>query len=205
VILEFLSDENRAHFDEVGRLLQAVGRKVVVDAGIVRGLDYYTRTVFEVHYPALGARSALCGGGRYDHLLRDLGGPDLPSVGFAIGFTGTLLVLEELGLDRGLVQSPPEVYVAAADEAGRATVFELAEELRAAGVGAVFDLESKGLKAQMKAAGKAGHRLAVLVGSEELARGVVTVKQLDRREQSEAPRAQLLDAVRAALDGPGEL
>src|SRR5262245_65826329 len=77
----------------------------MVDPGIVRGLDYYTRTVFEIHAPALGARSALCGGGRYDHLIRDLGGPDLGAVGFAVGFTSTLTLLRDLGL---LDQAPPE-------------------------------------------------------------------------------------------------
>jgi len=198
IILDFLSEENRAHFDEVGELLRAVGRKVVVDPGIVRGLDYYTRTVFEVHYPALGARSALCGGGRYDHLLRDLGGPDLPAVGFAIGFTGTLIVLEELGLKAGLVLPVPDVYVVAADETGREAAFAIAEELRAAGLGAVFDLESKGVKAQMKAASKGEYPLAIIVGTDELERGVVTLKDLTRREQNEVARDELVAATRRA-------
>ena len=198
IILDYLSEENRAHFDEVGELLRAIGRKVVIDPGIVRGLDYYTRTVFEVHYPALGARSALCGGGRYDHLLRDLGGPDLPAVGFAIGFTGTLIVLEELGLKAGLVLPVPDVYVVAADEVGREAAFAIAEELRAAGLGAVFDLESKGVKAQMKAASKGEYPLAIIVGSDELERGVVTLKNLTRREQSEVARDELVAATKRA-------
>jgi histidyl-tRNA synthetase len=198
-ILDFLSAANRAHFDDVGSLLEGLGRTVVVDATIVRGLDYYTRTVFEVHYPALGARSALCGGGRYDHLLSDLGGPDLGAVGFAIGFTPTILVLEELGLTGAIAEAVPEAYVVAADEAGRALVFQLAEELRAAGVGAVYDLEGRGLKAQMRAAGRGGQRLAILVGSDELARGVVTLKDLGRREQREVERGSLVEAVARAL------
>ncbi|MFT7663690.1 MAG: histidyl-tRNA synthetase [Planctomycetota bacterium] len=204
VILEFLSEENREHFDQVQSHLRAIGRTVVVDPSIVRGLDYYTRTVFEVHYPALGARSALCGGGRYDHLLSDLGGPDLPAVGFAIGFTGTLIVLEELGLKAGLVEAVPEVFVASADDVGRGEVFKVAEELRAAGIGAVFDMESRSMKAQMKIAGKAGHRLAVIVGSDEVERGVVMLKQLEAREQGEVERTNLVASVQQALRAESE-
>jgi histidyl-tRNA synthetase len=202
-ILDFLSDENRAHFEEVGALLEGLDRRVVVDPSIVRGLDYYTRTVFEVHYPELGARSALCGGGRYDHLLRDLGGPDLGAVGFAIGFTPTMLALEELGLSAALTEAAPAAYVAAADEAGRGLVFAIAEELRATGVSAIYDLEGKGLKAQLRAAARNGQRLALIVGSEEIARGVVTLKDLERREQNEVPRAELAGAVARALAAPG--
>ncbi len=198
-ILDFLSDENRAHFEEVGSLLEGLGRRVVVDAGIVRGLDYYTRTVFEIHYPALGARSALCGGGRYDHLLRDLGGPDLGAVGFAIGFTPTLIVLEELGLTGELDGDVCEAYVVAADAPGRRAALAIAEELRAAGIGAEFDLEDKGMKAQMRAASQPGRSLAVLVGEDELARGAVTLKDLEQRQQREVPRAELVSAARAIL------
>ena len=84
-IIDFLDEANADHFAAVRGMLGDLGRKVVVDAGMVRGLDYYTRTVFELHHPDLGARSAVCGGGRYDHLIRDLGGPDLGAVGFAVG------------------------------------------------------------------------------------------------------------------------
>ncbi len=201
-LLDFLSDENRAHFDTVRRCLDGLGRAVQIDPGIVRGLDYYTRTVFEVHYPELGARSALCGGGRYDHLLRDLGGPDLGAVGFAIGFTATLIALQELGLSPGGAPAPPAAYVAAAGDGLEREVFLLAEELRAGGVSAVFDTEAKSLKAQMKAAGKGGHRVALLLGPEELERGVVQVKDLAGGEQRAVPRGRLVAEVRAFLGSP---
>ena len=97
-LLEFLSDENREHFEEVQAQLGKLERTVIVDPSIVRGMDYYTRTVFEVKYPPFGARSTLCGGGRYDDLVAELGGPELGAVGFAVGFSGTLITLEELGL-----------------------------------------------------------------------------------------------------------
>jgi len=191
-LVDFLSPANRAHFEEVQALLATLGRPAVVDHGIVRGLDYYTRTVFEIHYPPLGARSALCGGGRYDHLLRDLGGPDLGAVGFAVGFSPTLLVLEELGLADAVPPGAARVYVAAAGEDLGREVFRLAEELRAAGVSCVYDVEGRSLKAQMKLAGKGGHGFAAVLGGNELARGTVQLRDLARGEQSEVSRAELL-------------
>jgi histidyl-tRNA synthetase len=198
-LLDFLSDENRAHFELVRASLADLGRASVVDAGIVRGLDYYTRTVFELHYPKLGARSALCGGGRYDHLVRDLGGPDLGAVGFAIGFTSTLIVLEELGLLAAVAPRPADAYVAALDASLAREALKICAELRRGGVSAVFDAEGRGLKSQMKSAAKAGHPLVVVIGSDELARGAVQLKQMARQEQREVPRAELVAAARAAL------
>ncbi len=194
-ILDFLSDENRAHFEEVRTLLSALGRETVIDTGLVRGLDYYTRTVFEVHYPAMGARSALCGGGRYDHLIRELGGPDLGAVGCAIGFTGTLIALEELGVKPQAVASVADGYVVAAGDDLDAEVFALAEELRAQGVSVVYDVEGKSVKAQMKGANAGGHRFALVVGSTELERGTVQVKDLDAGEQSEVARGDVAATI----------
>ncbi len=199
-ILDFLSAANAHHFEAVKELLDGLGRKVVLDPKLVRGLDYYTRTVFEVHAPLLGARSALCGGGRYDHLIRDLGGPDLGAVGFAIGFTGTLLVVRELGLDsarRG--EEEPAVFVVAASEGLEVEVFRLAEELRGAGISTIYDVERKNLKGQMKAAGRRGRRFAVVLGEDELARGTVQLKDLSSGEQQELLRAELAPAVVRAL------
>jgi len=203
-LIDHLSDENRAHFDAVRTCLAGLGRDVKVDPEIVRGLDYYTRTVFEVHYPALGARSALCGGGRYDHLLRDLGGPDLGAVGFAIGFTATMIALAELGLTPAAPDRAPAAFVVHADPALANDVFLLAEELRQGGVSAVFDTEGKSLKAQMKAAGKGGHRLAIVLGPDEVERGVAQLKDLARGEQREVPRAELVAAANAVLATPAD-
>ncbi|MSR62361.1 MAG: histidine--tRNA ligase [Planctomycetes bacterium] len=196
-ILGFLSEANRAHFESVQKLLVGLARTVVVDAGIVRGLDYYTRTVFEIHAPALGARSALCGGGRYDHLVHELGGPELGAVGFAVGFTGTLLVLRELGLLGAVRERSVEVFVASAGEGLDEEVFRLAEELRAAGLSTVYDVEARSLKAQMKLAGKAEHAFAVVLGGDELQRGTVQLKDLAKGEQRELARAELVATLRA--------
>ena len=209
-IVAFLSPENAAHFRQVSELLRrmeekrSVGRTIVQDPGIVRGLDYYTRTVFEIHAPSLGARSALCGGGRYDHLIRDLGGPDLGAVGFAIGFTGTLIALREVGALVSVAEERPAVYVVLVgggepDLETEGHAFELAEELRGAGFSAIYDVERRSLKAQMKEAGKGGHRFAAVIGPDELERGTVQLKDLATGEQRELARAELVDALRAAL------
>jgi len=200
-ILEFLSPENREHFDEVRRSLAALGREAVVDPGIVRGMDYYTRTVFEVHDPRLGARSAVCGGGRYDHLVRDLGGPDVGAVGFAIGFTSTLVAMAELELLPEPKPTPVDAYVVAADPSCAREILRVADELRRAGVSADYDNEAKSVKAQMRGANRGGASVAVIVGPEELESGTVQVKALATGEQESVSRGAMADAVRRALAG----
>jgi histidyl-tRNA synthetase len=196
-IRPYLSAENRAHHDEVLELSKALDPRVQDDHAVVRGLDYYTRTVFEIHARELGARSAVCGGGRYDHLVHELGGPDLGAVGFAVGFTPTLIVMRELGLLEKVPTDSPRVFVVAAGEGLEAEVFRLAEELRKAGVSAIYDVEQRSLKAQMKLAGKGGHRFAVVLGGDELARGSVQLKDLELGEQHELPRSELVARLRA--------
>ncbi len=187
-ILEFLSTENAQHFQSVQEALCALGHEIVVDASIVRGLDYYTRTVFEVHLPSLGSRSALCGGGRYDHLIEELGGPDLGAVGCAVGFTPTLVALRESGLDLGLVDETATAYVASLGEGLDEDVFVVAETLRAGGVSAIYDVEGRAtLKSQLKAANRGGQRFCVLVGGDEKERGNVQLKDLEKKQQQELP------------------
>ncbi|MDG1500886.1 MAG: histidine--tRNA ligase [Planctomycetota bacterium] len=195
VLIDFLGDENRAHFEAVQEGLRDLGREPCVDTSIVRGLDYYTRTVFEIHAPDLGARSALCGGGRYDHLVRDLGGPDVPAVGFAIGFTGTLIVFEQLGLLEGLERETADVYVIGFSAEQKAAVLQVANDLRKGGISAIYDVDERSFKAQMKAAGKGDHRYAVILGEDELARGVVQLKDLGAKSQEEVPRDGLVEAI----------
>ena len=201
-MVDHLSPENRAHLDEVLAGLDALGLAWQLDPGLVRGLDYYTRTVFEVHFPALGARSALCGGGRYDHLVEELGGPDLGAVGFAIGFTPTMVALEQLGLAGAAGAAPAEVFLVAAGEERELAraVLLLAEELRAAGIAAVYDHEGRRLKGQLKQAAKGGQRFAVILGGAELGRGTVQLKDLESGEQRELPRSELGQALRLARE-----
>jgi histidyl-tRNA synthetase len=202
-MLELLSDANREHLESVEALLDDLAIPHQRSSDLVRGLDYYTRTVFEVHYPPLGARSALCGGGRYDHLVEELGGPDLGAVGCAIGFTPTLIAMEELGLFGQLDEHAPEVFVVAAgEEPGLLrAVFELAAELRKAGISAVYDHDGKKVKAQMRAAVRAGVSHCVILGTDELARGCVGLKELATGEQHEVERSDLVARLRQAGGG----
>jgi histidyl-tRNA synthetase len=203
-ILAFLSGANREHFEQVQGLLAALGRRVRVDPGIVRGLDYYTRTVFEIHAPALGARSALCGGGRYDHLIADLGGPDLGAVGFAVGFTSTLLYLRELGRiapeETIFAEVPAAVFVVSAGENLEREVFLLAEALRKEGIATVYDVEARSLKAQMKLAGKGGHPFALVLGPAEVQSQSVQVKDLARGEQRSVAREHVVAYLEEQLE-----
>ena len=198
-LIDYLSDENREHFESVQRHLGDLKLDVHVDPSIVRGLDYYTRTVFELHYPALGSRSALCGGGRYDRLVEDLGGPPTGAVGFAVGFTGTLIALDELGLSKELKAEPFDVYVATSGPELAGVALCVADELRRAGLSAVFDAEGRRLKAQVRTASKIGAPLAVVLGEEELEQGVVQLKDLRSSEATQVPRAELATRALALL------
>jgi histidyl-tRNA synthetase len=188
-IAEFLSDESRAHFEQVKSLLDEASVSYEVRAELVRGLDYYTDTVFEVQSEGLGAQNALCGGGRYDWLIKELGGSDTPSVGVAMGIERAIMVMTE----QGVVTPPPAspVFIVAATESARAEVSRLARELRASGVAVLTDVDGKGLKQQMKMADRAGSRTAIIVGDDELASGTVTVKDLSQGTQRSVDRSRL--------------
>ena len=199
-MLDALDAETRAHWDAVLAGLANLGIAHQIDHGLVRGLDYYTRTAFEVHDPTLGAQSALGGGGRYDGLIGDLGGPETAGVGFSIGLDRVLMTLEQRGAGPGA--RPGGVYVAAMDatrDAAPALVRELRREFSVD-----CDLESRGFGAQMKAAGKSGARLLVLLGEEEWTRGEVVIKDLSSGEQQTVKRERLADSLRERLRGPLE-
>jgi histidyl-tRNA synthetase len=185
-ILAFLSTPNRAHFEKVQTYLTDRQLLVRVDPSIVRGLDYYTRTVFEIHAPVLGARSALCGGGRYDHLIAELGGPDLGAVGFAVGFTSTLIAMREINSSKLEDKGGPAalVFVVSAGEGFEREVLGIAERLRLAGISAVYDVEGRSLKAQMKLAAKGVHRFVVILGEAEHHAGKVQLKNMESGEQA---------------------
>jgi histidyl-tRNA synthetase len=201
--LDHLTPASRERFERAVALLGELGVPCVVDPAIVRGFDYYTHTVFEVRCPTLGARDAVCGGGRYDGLIADMGGPELGAVGFAIGVTPTLLALElqkhpgVAGKDEGA-----PVFVAPVGEAERREAFLLCERLRQAGVPCDTDFEDKSLGKIFKAADKRGTRLMLVLGQDELAKGVVKLKDLRTgAEETLAAGAELAPELRARL-GP---
>ncbi|HVP15624.1 MAG TPA: histidine--tRNA ligase [Terriglobales bacterium] len=196
-MVDVLDDESRAHWESVLKGLVAVGISYEIDHGLVRGLDYYTRTAFEVHDRSLGAQSALGGGGRYDGLVEALGGPPTPGVGFSIGVDRAILALEQKKAP--LPPEPTGVYVVSM-EATRAAALALVRELRRRFV-VDLDLESRGFNAQMKAAGKSGARVLVILGEEEWARGQAIVKDLVSGAQETVARETLGDALEARVAG----
>jgi len=202
-ILDSLCDECRTHFDAVQAGLTLHGVKFVLDPRLVRGLDYYTRTAFEVHDPSRGAQSAMGGGGRYDGLIADVGGPSVPGVGFSAGLERILLALEDRSLTPGA--DAPLVFVArAGGDAVEAAAQRLVRELRQAGAGyaVIADLESgRALGAQFKHADKVGAALAVMLGEDELAADAVTVKDLKTGTQEKIARASLATHLAARLSG----
>ncbi|MDW8011956.1 MAG: histidine--tRNA ligase [Bacteroidota bacterium] len=191
-ILDFLDAESRQHFETVYKALQAEGVPVALNPRLVRGLDYYTHTVFEFVSPRLGAQNAFGGGGRYDGLVESFGGPPVPGVGFAFGVERLLLLMPDVA-----AESAVDVYVATVGmmEAARAVV----SSLRAAGYRAVGDLQRRSLKAQMREADRLGARVAVIVGESEWQRRSVIVRLLSDSTQWECSLEELPKNVRQAL------
>ena len=176
-ILDYICDDCREHFEKVKKLLTLANVEFSVDSGIVRGLDYYTRTVFEFVSENIGAQGTVCGGGRYDGLVSQLGGNDTPGIGFAMGIERILMLLENTG-----VQIPNankvKVYLAPMGEKEAEKVFELATSLRLNGVSCDFDHMGRGIKSQFKYADKIGAEYVGVLGSNELENGVIKLKKM---------------------------
>lgn len=192
-----LCAECRDHYEQVKRYLDAAGIAYVEDPTLVRGLDYYTRTVFEVEAPGAGVGS-IGGGGRYDGLVELEGGKPTPGVGFAVGFERAMLALEAFGVDPAS-DAPSCIYVANAGAELRGEVFALTHELRAAGIRTEADYQGRSLKSQFKQADKLGARLILIVGGDELAAGKVKVRDMVSHDEELVDRSAIVDAVRRLL------
>ena len=192
-----LCDECREHYEQVKRYLDAAGIEYVEDPTLVRGLDYYTRTVFEVEAPGAGVGS-IGGGGRYDGLVELEGGKHTPGVGFAVGFERALLALEAFGGEIA-IEEPACVYVANVSSDQRADVFSVSRELRAAGVRTEADYQGRSLKAQFKQADKLGASLMVIIGADELAEGKVKLRDMRSHDEVLVALDSVVDEVRARL------
>ncbi len=180
-----LCDACREHFEAVKSGLTELGVPFTVSPGIVRGLDYYTRTVFEIVSGALGAQSAICGGGRYDDLVHSLGGPDVPAVGFALGLERFLMMLQALGAQA--VPARRGVQVVALGEPARARVLPLLSRLRERGVRAFIDFDDRKLVAQLKIADRNNARFALILGSDELVHDQIVLRDLQTRTDERLP------------------
>lgn len=194
VITNYLCEECHNKFEKVKSGLTALHISYVIDPGLVRGLDYYTNTAFEIQYPPLGAQSAICGGGRYDKLVEEMGGPDVPGIGFAVGLERLLLALE----GQNLIPNCPQkssVYIVALGEKAEIEGLKIQGELREKGVMTYMDLQEKSLKGQMKQAGKVQSIYAVIIGENEIEQGKATVKHMQTGEQSEISFSQVADYI----------
>ena len=198
VILDCLCDECKEHFTQLQALLTAQNIPFSIDPHIVRGLDYYTKTVFEIIMQSGREGLALCGGGRYDGLVEQLGGPATCAAGFGIGTERIIMELENQGV---VLPQPPicDIYVANLGEDAREQSFLLCQQLREAGVKAEEDVCGRSLKAQFKYADKIAARYIALVGGEELARGVVKLRNLATREETEIPCENAAETIAAML------
>lgn len=189
----FLCDACRGHFAEVRRHLDAYGLAYRVSHRLVRGLDYYTRTTFEILGTSLGAQNALLGGGRYDHLVKQLGGPDRPGIGFAAGLERLVLALPEGAGEMDVA----DAFVVALGDPSWSAARILARDLRRAGLTTLIDYEGRSSKSQMKRANRSRARHMLILGEDELATNQVTVKTMETGEQQTVARADLVAHLRA--------
>ena len=194
-MLDFLCDDCKAAFEELKANLDALGIPYEVDPGIVRGLDYYTKTAFEFVSDKLGAQSTVCGGGRYDNLVSEVGGPATPGVGFGLGIERLLLVLDACGVEIPK-ESDTDVFVAALGSAAQLKGLELVKAIRKEGIRADIDLMGRGLKAQMKNADRLGASYVLVLGDDELAKGVVQLRNMKASEQKEVPFAEIINEIK---------
>ena len=186
--VDYLCDACRVHFDEVKGQLDAYGLLYRVSHRLVRGLDYYTRTTFEILAAGLGAQNALLGGGRYDHLVKQLGGPDRAGIGFAAGLERLVAALPEGAGDAKVA----DAFVVAIGAASWPAARVLARDLRRAGLTALIDYDGHSSKSQMKRANRSGARRMLILGEDELARQQVTIKEMETGHQHTVARGEVV-------------
>jgi histidyl-tRNA synthetase len=196
MMLDLLCDDCETHFAGLREHLDALGIAYEIDPRIVRGLDYYTKTAFEFRHDALGAQDSIGGGGRYDRLVKQCGGPEIPAVGLGTGVERVLMVREALGLTDEEQPREGSFIVAIGDEAWL-PAWKLLHELRAAGVKAEIDYRRRSMRAQMRYADAQGYLNAILLGGDEIAKGIATVRDMVSGEQEEVP----LDGLAGHLKG----
>ncbi len=182
--MDYVCDDCRNHMDQLTSLLDAIGIRYELDPMLVRGLDYYTKTVFEIVSGMLGAQGTLCGGGRYDGLIKELGGPDMPAVGFGLGMERLLLIMDQLGVT---VEKPLryELMLLGMGDEGKKLAFVLCQKLRALGICADTDHVGRSVKAQMKYADKVGAANVLVLGDNEISENKALIKNMKTGAQIE--------------------
>ena len=194
-MLDYLCDDCHQAFEELKQNLTSLGIEYTIDPNIVRGLDYYTKTAFEFVTTKIGAQGTVCGGGRYDHLVEELGGPPIPGVGFGLGIERLLLLMEANQIEIPEADKP-EVFVAVVGEAAKAFGLKLCRQLRQKGVIAEMDTLARNIKGQFKYADRLGARYTLVIGEDELAKGVVSLKDMSRSEQREIAIDKIYEEIK---------
>ncbi|MBQ2842581.1 MAG: histidine--tRNA ligase [Clostridia bacterium] len=192
-ILDYICEDCSAHFESVKKYLDKMNIEYVVNPRIVRGLDYYTRTVFEFVSTQIGAQGTVCGGGRYDGLVEELGGPHIPSLGFGMGTGRLLMLLEAQGIELPK-PSGCDLYIAPMGENASFEAAAIVADLRAGGISAQTDVVGRSLKAQMKYADKIGAKYTMVLGDDEIAQGKAKIKNMDSGESTEMELAEIADS-----------
>jgi len=195
-ILDHLCSDCKADFADVKKMLGKLGVPFVVDKNLVRGLDYYARTTFEIQTESLGAQNAVAGGGRYDGLVSELGGPDIPATGFAIGFDR---LTELSGLAATQFHRKPDVFVAALGDKSRLLAFEWVCAFGTEGIRAELDFGGKSLKSQMKQANRLEARYVLIVGDDELKKGAAVLRDMETKDQVSVPLDGLVKAIKEKI------
>ena len=194
-ITSFLTPDDANHFDEVQIYLEALDVPFTLDTALVRGLDYYTRTTFEIISSKLGAQDALCGGGRYDKLAETLGGKQTPAVGFAAGLERILIAMDEVDTDQKI--QADKIYLIGLGDAVRPTMLKILGEARKAGLIMEFDSLRRSIKSQMREANKKGASLAIIIGDKELKDKSVQIKDLNNGQQESIPIDSIISYIKS--------
>lgn len=193
-MIDFLCDDCQSAFDELTSNLEAMGLEYIIDPRIVRGLDYYTKTAFEFVKETNGTQGTVCGGGRYDHLIEEIGGPSVPGVGFGLGIERLLMLMEEEGIE---IPQPEKTkaFIAVMGDSAKAFGLKLLRNLRQNGISAEMDILARNIKGQFKYANRIGARYTVVIGDNELEAGVVSIKDMATSQQREVKIDQLLEEL----------
>lgn len=198
LVLDHICDDCRNHFEGLKDELTALEIPFVVDPHIVRGLDYYTRTVFEIISENIGAQSTVCGGGRYNNLIKECGGPDTPAVGFGLGIERLIITLEANG---GNIPKPegPALFIAALGDAAKLKSSKLIMNLRNAGIACERDLMSRSLKGQLKYANKINAKYTLVIGEDELQKNSAMLKNMESGEENKIQITNIIDEIKARI------
>ena len=194
MMIDYLCTDCQRDFEELKIHLDDMGIEYIVDPSIVRGLDYYTKTAFEFIKINGGSQGTVCGGGRYDHLIEEVGGPDMPGVGFGLGKERLIMLMEETGSDFG-GRVNPQLFVAWIGDEAREYSVRLVSELRKSGIRCELDTRERNLKGQMKYANKLGAAYTAVIGEDEVKSGEITLKNMETSEQIKVKKEDLADAV----------